>query len=194
MKRKLLIVLFTMFFIFAFDVKASSNLLETKTKDKVMFIKDKENKFLYSWSFDKKEYEQKGFEFDLGIEFTSPNQAEIDELIGEDINKKYLSFKYHGDLPSVATIKTSVEDLFKEGEKLNLYYYNDKKGVIELIKSDIKVINGKVNFEIEHCSDYFLTMSNIKNAEETTNSGGIIIVGMVIVIVGLIGYTLMKNK
>ena len=92
MKSKLLIVLFTMFFIFAFDVKASSNLLETKTKDKVMFIKDEENKFLYSWSFDKEEYNENGFEFDLGIDFTSPNQAEIDNLIGEDINKKISFF------------------------------------------------------------------------------------------------------
>lgn len=194
MKRKLLIVSLIMFFIFAFNVKASSKLLETKTKDKVMFIKDDKNKFLYSWSFDKEEYNKNSFEFDLEIDFTSPNQGEIENLIGENINKKYLSFKYHGDLPSTATIKTSVEDLFKDGERLNLYYYNDKKGVIELIKSDIKVINGKVNFEIEHCSDYFLTMANIKNAEETTNSGGIIIVGMVIIVVGLIGYTLMKNK
>ena len=196
MKRKILTLLFFLVFLFSFimEVNASNNLIETNTKDKVMFIKDDVNEFLYSWSFDKEDYNKNAFDFDLGIKFTSENELEIDNLIGQSVEKKYISFNYHGDLPSVATIKTSVEDLFKEGEKLNLYYYNEQKDVIELVASNIKVINGKVSFEIDHCSDYFLTLANIKNAENNNNNTGIVIVGMVIVIVGLIGYTLMRNK
>lgn len=194
MKKKFFIILLILFFCFMLNVDASSNLIETKTKDKVMFIKDDGKEFLYSWSFEKDEYNKNAFDFDLGIEFNSPNRKEINDLIGEDINKKYLSFNYHGNLPSTATIKTSVEDLFKEGEKLNLYYYNEEENKLELISSNIKVINGKVSFEIEHCSDYFLTLAKVKNAQNNENNGGIIIVGMVIVIVGLIGYTLSRNK
>lgn len=182
------------FFLGMINTSASNNLLETKTKNKVMFIKDENGKFSYSWSFNKDEYNKNAFDFDLGISFTSPNEKEIENLIDTDVKKKYVSFNYHGNLPSVATIKVPVDDAFKEGDKLSLYYYNPTTSQIELINSNIKVINGNVSFEIEHCSDYFLTMAVIKNAEDSTNNNGIVIVGMVIVIVGLIGYTLMRNK
>ena len=58
---------------------------------------------------------------------------------------------------------------------------------------DVKVNNGLVSFEIEHCSDYFLTLSVVKEASGNNNNG-VIIVGMIIIIVGLVGYTLLKNK
>ena len=46
---------------------------------------------------------------------------------------------------------------------------------------------------IEHCSDYFLTMSIVKEASNKNNNG-VIIIGMLVVIVGLVGYTMFKNK
>ena len=191
--KKILIIFMLVFFLFSFDVKASDNLLRTDTKNEVMFIKDNEGKFLYSWSFGKEEFKKHEFEFDLGIEFTSPNKEDIDKLVDSDIKRKYISFNYHGDLPTTATIKVPVSDSFKEGNKLMLYYYNPDKTVIELVQSNIRVINGNVSFEIEHCSDYFLAKAIVENAEGTNNSG-IIIVGMIVVIVGLVGYTLMRNK
>lgn len=192
MKRIVLCFMIT-FFLFSFNVNASDNLLRTDTKNEVMFIKDNDGKFLYSWSFEKDEFKKHEFDFDLGIEFTSPNKDDIDKLVDNDIKRKYISFNYHGALPTTATIKVPVSDSFKEGEKLMLYYYNPDKDVIELISSNIKVINGNVSFDIEHCSDYFLSKAIVENAEGTNNSG-IIIVGMIVVIVGLIGYTLMRNK
>ena len=192
MKKMFLIIVAT-FFLFSFNVKASNNLLRTDTKNEVMFIKDIDGKFLYSWSFEKEEFKKHEFEFDLEIGFTSPNKEDIDKLVDSEIKRKYISFNYHGDLPTTATIKVPVSDKFEEGEKLMLYYYNPDKDVIELIQSNIKVINGNVSFDIEHCSDYFLAKAIVKDAEGT-NNGGILIVGMIVVIVGLIGYTLMRNK
>lgn len=196
MKKQMLTILFVIiiFFTFMVNASASNNLLETKTKNKVMFIKDDDGKFSYSWSFDKDEYNKNAFDFDLGISFTSSNEVKINELIDSDIKKKYVSFNYHGNLPSTATIKLPVSDEFNDGDKLYLYYYDEENGKIELAGSNIKVINGNVSFEIKHCSDYFLTMASIKNAENSTNHNGIVIVGMIIVIVGLVGYTLMRNK
>lgn len=191
--RKLIFLVLISFFLFSFNVEASNNLLRTDTKNEVMFIKDNEGKFLYSWSFEKEEFKKQEFDFDLGIGFTSPNKEEIDKLVEHDVKRKYISFNYHGELPTSATIKVPVSDKFKEGEKLILYYYNPDKDVIELIQSNIRVINGNASFEIEHCSDYFLAKAIVKNADGTNNSG-IIIVGMIVVIVGLIGYTLMRNK
>ncbi len=191
--KRILLIFILCFLLFPFNVRASDNLLRTDTKNEVMFIKDIEGKFLYSWSFEKEEFKKNEFDFDLDIEFSSPNKEDIDKLVEKNISRKYISFNYHGDLPTIATIKVPVSDMFKDGDKLKLYYYNPDKDVIELVGSNIKVINGNVSFDIEHCSDYFLTKAIVENAEGT-NNGGIIIVGMVVVIVGLIGYTLMRNK
>lgn len=193
--KKIFVTIFTIviFFICASTISASSNLIKTETKDKVIFIKDKNDSFSYSWAFDKDEYGKKEFDFDLGINFSTPNKKKIESLIKDDVKAKYISFNYHGDLPSSASIKLPVNDMFKDGKSLNLYYYNENKNEIELITTGVKVINGYVTFEIDHCSDYFLTLSIVKEASGNNNNG-IIITGMIIVIVGLIGYTLIKNK
>lgn len=193
--KKIFVTIFmiVIFFICASTISASSNLIKTETKNKVIFIKDKNDSFSYSWTFDKEEYNKKEFDFDLEINFTTPNKKKIESLIKDDVKTKYISFNYHGDLPSKASIKVPVSDMFKDGNRLNLYYYNEKKDEIELITTSVKVINGYVTFEIYHCSDYFLTMSIVKEVSNTSNNGVVIIV-MLVVIVILIGYTLTKNK
>ena len=108
------------------------------------------------------------------------------------MKKEYVSFNYHGDLPSTATIKVPVSK-FKDEQMLNLYYYDDTTNKIELVQNNIMVSNGYVTFDIDHCSDYFLTLSVVKEASGNNNNG-VIIVGMIIIIVGLVGYTLLKNK
>jgi len=194
MKKKLLIFFFTLILTFCgiSSISASDKIIKTETKDKVIFIKEKDGEFKYSWSFDKKEYNNSGFEFDMGIKFKSPKKNDINDLISKSMKKEYVSFNYHGSLPSTATIKVPVNK-FKDGYRLNLYYYNDKTNKIETIKTNIRVTNGYASFDIEHCSDYFLTMSIVKEASGTNNNG-VIIIGMLVIIVGLIGYTFFKNK
>lgn len=194
MKKRIIILIFMVCLFFSMEsISASSNLIKTETKNKVMFIKDKNDSFSYSWSFDKEEYNKKEFDFDLEINFSTPNKKKIESIIKEDVKAKYISFNYHGNLPSKASIKVPVSDMFKDGNRLNLYYYNENKDEIELITTSVKVINGYVTFEIEHCSDYFLTMSIVKEASNTSNNG-VVIIAMLVVIVILIGYTLTKNK
>ena len=195
MKNKFILVF--MFLILLFismpSYSAKEDLLKTDTEDEVIFIKDKNGKFSYSWTFDKEEYSQNEFDFDLGISFSSNKKNMIDLLSGKNIKKKYISFNHHGKLPSSAVIKTDVEDTFKNVKTLKLYYYNESDETIEFI-DEVEVKNGYVTFEIEHCSEYFLTKSEIKSAEGNKNNGGIIIIGMIIVITGLVGYTLFNNK
>lgn len=194
MKKRIIILIFMVCLFFSMEsISASSNLIKSETKNEIIFIKDKNDSFFYSWTFDKDEYNKKEFDFDLGINFSSPNKNKINSLIKDDVKSKYISFNYHGNLPSKASIKVPVSDMFKDGNRLNLYYYNENKNEIELITTNVKVINGYVTFEIEHCSDYFLTLSIVKEASNTSNNG-IVIIGMLVVIVILIGYTLMKNK
>lgn len=194
MKNKILVIFLvvTLFFIGLRNVNASDNLIRTETKDKVIFIKDENDSFSYSWTFVKDDYKKNEFDFDLGITFSS-SKKQIEKLINDDIKAKYILFNYHGNLPSSARVKVPINDKFQDGDRLNLYYYNEDKNKIELVSSGIKAINGFATIEITHCSDYFLTLSIVKEAEGENNNG-IIIVGMIIVIVGLIGYTLMQNK
>lgn len=193
MKRMFVtIFMIVIFFIGASTISASDKLIKAETSDKVMFIKEHDGKFMYSWSFDKKEYESKGFEFDMGIKFKSPYKTKINELLGKNMKKEYVSFNYHGNLPSVATIKVPISK-FNDEDRLNLYYYNDVTNKIETIKTNVMVKNGYATFETSHCSDYFLTMSIVKEASGATNNG-VIIIGMLVVIVGLIGYTIFNNK
>lgn len=193
MKKTLIILLsIIVSFIGIGNISASDRIIKTETKDKVIFINDKDGAFKYSWSFDKIEYNKNGFEFDMGIKFKSPNKEDINELISKNMKKEYVSFDYHGDLPSVATIKIPISN-FKDNDRLNLYYYNDASKKIETIQNNILVKNGYVTFEISHCSDYFLTLSVVREASGGNNNG-VIIIGMLVVIVGLVGYTIFKNK
>ncbi len=196
MKKKIILIL-VMFTFFAGTqiISASDNLLETQTQNNVIFIKDNDGTFDYSWSFNKEEYNNNYFDFDLGLSYDSSKLSKINQLVGTSIKKKHLSFNYHGDLPSEAKIKVNVSDKFKDGDYLYLYYYNENSNKIEEVETNLKVINGYVTFPITHCSEYFLTLSIVNDASKTnSNNTGVIIIGMIIIVVGLIGFTISNNK
>ncbi len=192
--KKISVILFAflVFILHVSSISAEDKVNKIETNDKVIFTFSEKGKFLYSWSFDKRSYNNNGFEFDMGIKNKSLFEKKINKLTDKKTPKEFVSFNYHGNLPSSATIKLPAHN-FKDGDRLNLYYYNDETGKIENIKSNIMVSGGYVTFDISHCSDYFLTMSVVKNAEGANNNG-VIIIGMLVVIVGLVGYTIFKNR
>lgn len=191
-KISVILLAFLVFFLHVSSISAENKVNKIETKDKVIFTFSENGKFLYSWSFDKKSYNNNGFEFDMGIKNKSLFEEKINKLTDKKTLKEFVSFNYHGNLPSSATVKLPAHN-FKDGDRLNLYYYNDATEKIETIKSNIMVSGGYVTFDITHCSDYFLTMSVVKNAEGANNNG-VIIIGMLVIIVGLVGYTIFKNR
>ena len=191
-KISVILLAFLVFFLHVSSISAENKVNKIETKDKVIFTFSENGKFLYSWSFDKKSYNNNGFEFDMEIKNKSLFEEKINKLTDKKTLKEFVSFNYHGNLPSSATVKLPAHN-FKDGDRLNLYYYNDETGKIETIKSNIMVSGGYVTFDITHCSDYFLTMSVVKNAEGANNNG-VIIIGMLVIIVGLVGYTIFKNR
>lgn len=191
-KVSIILLAFLVFILHVSSISAEDKVNKIETKDKVIFTFSENGKFLYSWSFDKNSYNNNGFEFDMGIKNKSLFEKKINELTEKKTLKEFVSFNYHGNLPGSATVKLPSHN-FKDGDRLNLYYYNDETGKIETIKSNIMVSGGYVTFDITHCSDYFLTMSVVKNAERANNNG-VIIIGMLVIIVGLVGYTIFKNR
>lgn len=119
-------------------------------------LKKKNELTYYSWTFDKNKV---GNEINLDFEITFEDDSQIKELIDEDVTVKYLTFKHHGTLPSSAKVTVYVGDKFKDKTSLYLYYFNEEKKEIEYISKDIKVSQGYIEFEIEHCSKYFVTTS-----------------------------------
>lgn len=132
-------------------------------KNVTVRIRKKNQKTYYSWTFDKEKVGNT-IDIDFEVNFESNKEALINNLAGNG-KKKIISFKHHGALPSNAKITIYVGDEYKNGENLNLYYLDEKENKIEMIDRNIKVVSGYVEFEIEHCSDYFLT-TNILSDED----------------------------
>lgn len=177
------------------------NISKTETTNEVIYdVVDNRKKLTYSWTFNKDENYNKALkdnmELDLSLKLdvlTSLNNKELDDLMTNE-DKLIISFEHHGALPTKAKIKIDVSDKYSNGEELYLYYLNEELGRVEYIKNNIPVKNGKVEFEIEHCSNYFLTASIVQDAVNNPKNVNLIIIVMVLVIIVLIGATLFQNK
>ncbi len=128
----------------------------------VTFVKKENGRALYSWTFDGSELGDTDTiqDIDLNISFTTENKAAIDKLAG-DKNSLYLSFAYQGELPAPVRITVYVGDKYKDGDTLNLYYFNEKTKQAEEIAAGLTVKDGYVSFTLIHMSDYFLTANKI---------------------------------
>lgn len=134
----------------------NNDIIKKMNKKNVTFNYTNDN-ISYYWTVDGSKA-KKNVEFSTLIEF-----SEFDEKIDSTTNYSkgiYLNFTHEGELPEGTKVGVKVSDKYKDGDKLNIYYYNSKTQKIEFITST-KVKYGYAEFEIEHCSKYFLTMANI---------------------------------
>lgn len=177
------------------------NITKSETSDSVIYeVIDNQKGLTYSWTFEKnEEYNSslKGnMEIDINLNLNVLDSLSNNYLDSKVTNKDKLiiSFEHHGKLPTKAKIKLDVKGKYKDGERLYLYYYNEEKEQIEFIKNNLIVQHGKVEFEIDHCSNYLLTASIVQEAVNNPKNINLIIIVMVAVIIVLIGVTLFQNK
>lgn len=170
------------------------------SKEITYVIEDYDKNLTYSWSFNKDENYKNalkdGMNLDIDLKLsvlTNEYNKSIEQKVSND-DKLIISFNHHGQLPSKATIRLQVNERFKDGKKLYLYYYNPEKDEIEFIDKGLVVKNGYVEFEIEHCSDYLLTASVVQEAVNNPKNINLVIVGMVVVVIVLVGTTLFQSK
>ena len=123
-------------------------------------------------------------------------QTKDTEKIKEDVSqdKLIITFDYHGNLPLETTVRINVQDKFKDNERLYLYYYNPELDQIEYIAHNVLVKDGYVEFELEHCSDYFLTAAVVNDAVNNPQSVNYIIIGLIVVVFILVAVTLFQSK
>lgn len=134
---------------------------------------------------------------DYGLVFESKNKISIDKL-SNNSKSIYLSFNSNGKLPGLSKFKIFVGNKFNDTDKLYLYYFNEEANKLELIKSNLKIEDSYVEFELNHFSEYILVNSligenNISNSSD--NSLQIVGIGIALfIIIGLIIFIVIKNK
>ena len=174
---------------------------KTESKDYYTYeVKDYERQLEYSWQFlkdkDKKVNIEDSLYIDddlrLSLNRTSEDVTKIEDKVSQ--KKLIVSFDYHGTLPLKTTVTLNVQGKFKNGDELYLYYYNPENDTIEYISKNVEVKNGQVSFEIEHCSDYFLTGAVVNDAVNNPQSVNYIIIGLIAVVIVLVAVTLIQSK
>ncbi len=178
-----------------------TKITKTETKDYYYYnVEDYERDLTYSWQFEKDKNKNISVEeslyitedLRLSLDSNTKGAEEINERV--DQKKLIVSFDYHGALPLKTTVRINVSKKFRDQEHLYLYYFNPEKDEIEYIMKDVEVKNGYVEFQIEHCSDYFLTAAIVNDAVNNPQSVNFIIIGLVVVVFILIAVTLFQSK
>jgi len=119
------------------------------------------NKIKYTWSINSSNIGNID-SIETFINFTTDKKEDISKLTNYS-DSIYLNFAHEGDLPKDTKIKIYVGDKYQNDSIVNIYYYNEKENKMEPIKLELKVVDGYVEFEIEHCSDYIITRANLNN-------------------------------
>ncbi len=199
---KTIILLVFSFLLVINQAKAKALSIEkTETSDSYYYsVKDSERDLEYSWRFIKEQGQNISVEDSLYIEedlrLSLDAKTKDTEAINQmvDQEKLIISFDYHGALPLETSVKINVQDRFQEGEKLYLYYYNPESDNIEYIAHNVEVKDGYVEFQIDHCSDYFLTAAVVNDAVNNPQSINYIIIGLIVIVFILVAITLFQSK
>ena len=141
--------------------KITKEILEKikKSKKQVSFKKiDDEKNDIYTWTIDGNKLGQL-VEFSPKIAFEFKRKDKFDTKVG------FRTGKYI-ELSSIkipkSTLKINVKNTFKDGEKVNVYYYDEEKNEIVLVKDNIIVKGNEVEFTTTKGKDYFITRATIE--------------------------------
>ena len=95
---------------------------------------------------------------DLTVNFVTAKEKKIQSSVNHLGKAMFIEIpNYDGKLPGKATSTVPVGNKYENGDKVYLYYYNEKTGIVEKVGDAITVTNNKVSITIDHCSVYFLS-------------------------------------
>ena len=135
------------------------------TERTLTIIAEEKGQLLYSWKFTGTGITNIDTFIDFGIAKSKENK-DAGSLMAKGAENLYLEFAHEGELPGLAEIELYAGDSFQDGQNLYLYYYNTKKNGVEPIQKSIKVVDGYVTIQIEHCSTYILTTKLVRKDEQ----------------------------
>lgn len=172
--------------------KDDMNLIKKSKKIVRFSYYDENDKLIYSWIIDGKKIEEV-YEVNTTINL-SGNKAKDIKKLSNYADGIFLDFKHNGILVNGTSIKLYVGDKFEDGNLVSVYYYNEKNNTLDLKIESIKVKKGYIEFDIDHCSNYFVTMSNLKDNKSNNVFAIIIIIELIIVITIMVFYFIKRKK
>ncbi len=178
-----------------------TSIFKSETEEYISYIvEDYDRGLTYTWQFKKDEENYKSvaenIEMNVNLRLSIDADTEDTKIINNIVNQKKLiiTFDHVGKLPSEATVRINVSDRFKNGERLYLYYYNPTTKKVEFIEDNLKVIDGYVEFKIDHCSDYLLTGAVINEAVGNPKHVNYVIFGLIGVVIIIIIKIMRQSK
>ena len=180
------------------DSKLSTqDLSKIKDSGKVVSLiyKDDKNKELYSWIIDGSKINDYD-ELYTGISFSSTNEDKISKLsnYADGIN---ISMNHKGKIPRGVRVRLFVGEKYSNGDKVNVYYFNETSKKLEIAKENVTVEDGYIVFFVKKGSDYFITKSIIDMSNDVVKLGNIIsiisVICVLIVIILIIFFLLFKR-
>lgn len=170
--------------------KEDLELIKKSKKTLTFNYYNEEKKLIYSWEVDGTKIKNPK-DLLTNITFTSDNIDKIGEL-SNYADGMYLNFSHNGTLPKGTKVKIFVGDKFEDNTKVNLYHFNKEESSLDSIITELIVKDGYVEFDIEHCSEYFVTRSNL--GLNQTNNNLIVIIAIIelLVIVSIILLDILK--
>ncbi len=142
--------------------------------DVVIHVTDSNGKTLYKWTFENKDIDLSKLNgngpLDLTVEFATAKEEKIQSLVNGVGKAMFIEIpNFSGDLPGKATLTIPVGKKYKDGQKVYLYYYDEKDGKVEKVGDALTVVDGMVDVQLAHCSVYFLSdKSDIEMKNSTT--------------------------
>ncbi|MDD4705696.1 MAG: cadherin-like beta sandwich domain-containing protein [Bacilli bacterium] len=165
-------------------------------QDLRFIINNNENIELYRWDFKLENLKNTNISPKLDIEINNNTYKEEILKLTKLSTITNLTFKHEGVLPGKSTVTINLANIYQDGKIVNLYYYDKDNKSIKLIKNNISIINGTITFDIDHCSEYFLTDNIIQDikVDDSQNKEAIVYVALSALIVVTIGGFIYINK
>lgn len=166
------------------DKLTSSDLDKIKNNDNKITLKAiDEDKVLYKWILDSNIGTVNEFNPYIGLEIEDNSDMGVAMNYPDGI---YLDFRNCKDIPSGAILRYYVSDKYKDGDKINIYIYDENTKKVTELKNGLSVTDGYVEFEISKSLRHVITKANVGGATPIEDEGGLNIWLVVSIVLGLL--------
>ncbi len=166
-------------------------------------VYDNDGNYLFSWEiFNDGTALDPDTVMDLGIVSEELTDEELEALSGHFLSGEtsflYIDFAASGLMPGKTTITYNVGDKFADGTELQIYFVvTDGEGNmigLEPVRS-ATVVNGKVTFDLDHCSGYVLSAISVPGTADDDNTMMYIAIAVAaVIIVAIAAYVLHRRS
>ncbi len=151
------------------DKLSSSDLDKIKNSgNKVTLKAINEDDVLYKWILDSSITSVDEFNPNIGLETTDNSD------MGDALNYPdgiYLDFRNCNDIPKGAILRYYVSSKFKDGDKINIYIYDESNNKVTELKNGLVVNDGYVEFQISKALRHVITKANVGGAAPVEEDG-----------------------